>query len=268
MKLLDFHCHVFPGNIAKRATKAVADFYHTLHGRAAPTQSGSLEDVLLTQKEAGIDLTVLSSSATTPHQVRHINAFLARCAGESGCLALGTLHPDSDDLQGDIEHLISLGIRGIKFHPEMQKCPLDSPGMMKLVDRVDGRLPFLLHTGDSRFSCSNPEQLIPLLKAFPKTRFIGAHMGGFTQWEKAERLLPGRFENLWVDLSSTAVFVGDEALCRMIRAFGTDRVLFGTDFPMLHPKTEVQRFLRLPLTDKEREQIAWSNAAALLGIDT
>ncbi len=268
MRLLDIHCHVFPSGIARRATKAVADFYGVVQGREVADLSGSLECVLKTQQEAGICLSVLCSAATTPHQVRPINAFLARCVeeGHGRCLAFGTLHPDSDDIAGDIDHMISLGICGVKFHPEMQKCALDSVGMMNLVEAAEDRLPFLLHTGDKRFPYSNPEQLIPLLKAFPHTRFIGAHMGSFQVWGQGAACLPGRFDNLWVDLSSTAMYTGNAALHRMIRSFGAERVLFGTDFPMLEPKTEVRHFLELPLTQREREMIAWDNAAALLGL--
>ncbi len=268
MRILDIHCHVFPANIARRATKSVADFYGVVQGRDVADLDSSLQGVLEAQKEAGIELSVLCSAATTPHQVRPINAFLARCVEESQgrCLAFGTLHPDSDDIAGDIDHMVSLGICGVKFHPEMQKCALDSVGMMHLVEAAEDRLPFLLHTGDKRFAYSNPEQLIPLLKTFPHTRFIGAHMGSFHVWQQGEALLPGRFDNLWVDLSSTAMYAGEEALYRMIMKFGTERVLFGTDFPMLEPKIEVQHFLELPLTYRERERIAWDNAAELLGI--
>ena len=54
----------------------------------------------------------------------------------------------------------------------------------------------------------------------------------------------------------------------MIQAYGTDRVLFGTDFPMLSPREEVEIFRSLPLTDEERRRIGWDNGVELLGIDT
>lgn len=60
---------------------------------------------------------------------------------------------------------------------------------MKLYELVGGRVPFLLHTGDPRFSFSNPEQLIPALLAFPETTFVGAHMGGHTFWKEATKVL-------------------------------------------------------------------------------
>ncbi len=266
MRILDAHCHVFPDAIAVRGTEAVARFYE----KPAPPMVASLETVLETQQAAGIDLTILCTAATSPYQVRPINQFMAQCVELSGgrCLALGTLHPDSEDLAGDIDHLLSLGLLGIKLHPDMQGFALNAPKTMNLYATAGGRLPFLLHTGDRRFPYSNPEQLIPVLESFPETRFIGAHMADQIEPMKSAKLLAGKYPNLWVDLSSVHCFFGAELLYDVIQAYGTDRVLFGTDFPMLSPREEVEIFRSLPLTDEERRRIGWDNGVELLGIDT
>lgn len=268
MRFLDFHCHVYPHAIAEKASHAVAKFYEGQWGDHSVTQPCALQDVLHFQEEAGIEKSLICSAATVPHQVRHINEFLARKAEQSQgrCVAFGTLHPDSPDVAGDIEHLLSLGLRGVKLHPDMQQFALDSEGAMWLYELADGQLPFLLHTGDHRFPYSNPEQLIPVLEAFPKTTFIGAHMGGFSLWEEATEALAGKYENLYVDLSSSMFAFTPERMVELIRAYGADRVLFGTDFPMQHPKTEVEKFLALPLTEEEKRLIAWANGAKLLGL--
>ncbi len=63
---------------------------------------------------------------------------------------------------------------------------------------------------------------------------------------RPQRYWPGRYENLYVDISST-FFGGDpEEAVDMVRAYGAERVLFGTDFPMWCPKDEVRKFLALP----------------------
>ena len=265
MQILDFHCHVYPHAIAEKAAEAVAQFYQVHRGVEIPEQTASLDDVLQAQAEAGIARTVLCSAATVPHQVQHINEFLARKAAASGgrCLSFGTLHP-SPDPRGDVEHLLELGLHGVKLHPDMQRFALNDPKAMKLYELVGGRVPFLLHTGDYRFSFSNPEQLKPVLEAFPETTFVGAHMGGYTIWKEAARALAGRYDNLYVDISSTFFGVTREEAVSMVRAYGAERVLFGTDFPMWRPKDEVEKFLALPLTGREQQMIAWDNGAALL----
>lgn len=268
-KIFDFHCHVYPDSIAEKAAEAVAGFYRVERGKDVPAQSGTLQHVLDAQREAGITQTLICSAATVPQQVRHINEFLARCAKASGskCLAFGTLHPDSEDVEGDIAHLLSLGLLGVKLHPDMQQFALNEKRTMALFEKAAGRLPFLLHTGDCRFEASNPEQLRPVLEAFPETTFVGAHMAGYTIWQEATDALAGQYDNLYVDISSTMFAVSPENCAEMVRAYGADRVLFGTDFPMWTPKTEVEAFCNLPLSEEEKRLIAWDNAAKLLHLE-
>ena len=266
MKILDFHCHVYPHMIAEKAAEAVANFYQVQRGKDISDQGCALTDLLEAQAEAGIQLSVICSAATVAHQVQHINEFLARKAAQSQgrCISFGTLHPDSPDVAGDVAHLLELGLRGVKLHPDMQLFALNEDRVMNLYAAVNNRVPFLLHTGDKRFHHSNPQQLIPVLEAFPKTTFIGAHMGGYTMWQEAAKALAGRYENLYVDVSSTMFALSPMETVELIHAYGVDRVLFGTDFPMWRPKDEVERFLALPLTAAEKKQIAWDNGAKLL----
>ena len=122
----------------------------------------------------------------------------------------------------------------------------------------------LLHTGDARYQYSNPDQLIPVLEAFPETVFVGAHMCGYTIWDEAERALYGKYENLWADCSSTLYAMPPERAVALLRHFGTGRIMFGTDFPLWDPKTELARFLALPLTGAEQRAILFENAARFL----
>ena len=53
---------------------------------------------------------------------------------------------------------------------------------------------------------------------------------------------------------------------KLIRHYGADRFLFGSDYPMWDPVMELKRFSELDLTDDEKEQIAWKTAAELLRV--
>ena len=68
-----------------------------------------------------------------------------------------------------------------------------------------------------------------------------------------------------VDTSSSFYWLKPERALEIIRAFGADRVLFGTDYPMWNPAEELERFHRLLLTDEEEEKILCLNAGTLLG---
>jgi predicted TIM-barrel fold metal-dependent hydrolase len=52
----------------------------------------------------------------------------------------------------------------------------------------------------------------------------------------------------------------------LIMAYGTDKVLFGTDYPMWEPEIEFEKFMQIDLTEQEREDILYNNAAKLFNI--
>ena len=125
----------------------------------------------------------------------------------------------------------------------------------------------LLHTGDRRFDYSNPNRLLPVLERFPHLTVIGAHFGGYSVWQDATEMLAGH-ENLYVDCSSSLFAMSPEEGRRLVRAWGADRVLFGTDYPMWNPTEEVARVEALGLTEEENEQVFHRNAEKLFGFES
>ncbi len=259
----DAHCHIYPEKIAAKAAAATDAFYEMEKEVCA----GTTAELTALGTAAGVDHFVVQSVATTPKQVRSINAFIAAevAAGMGKFTGLGTLHPDSEDIKGDVEQIIELGLKGVKLHPDIQKFALDDPKCREIYALCEGRLPLLLHTGDKRYHYSNPQQLMPVLREFPDLTVVGAHFGGWSVWEEASEVLKG-LPNLWVDCSSTFYAVKDNnAILRMIHGYGAERVLFGTDYPMWVPEPELSRFFTLDLTDDERRLILSENAKTLWG---
>ena len=261
-KIIDAHCHVYPDKIARKASDSTSEFYHM-----PSLYDGKISTLLAEGGKASIEHFVIQSVATTPHQVSGINRFIAEtvAALPEKLTGLGTLHPDSEELERDIGELISLGLRGVKLHPDIQGVAIDDPRMHRIYSLCRGHLPILMHTGDFRFDYSNPNRMRPILDAYPDLTVIGAHFGGWSVWDAAERSLAG-YENLYVDCSSSLYALSPLRVRELIDAFGVDRVLFGTDYPMWEPEAEVAAFMALPLSGAEREAILFENAAALFDI--
>ena len=262
MKIIDTHCHVYPDKIAEKAAKATKTFYD-LPG----AHNGSVSTLLERGKAAGIDHFVINSVATTPAQVHAVNTFIAKEVqdGNGVFTGLGAFHPDSEDIEADVNEIIALGLKGIKIHPDIQRFTVDDPRAMRLYEIIEGKLPILIHTGDKRYDNSNPDRVKKVLEAFPKLQVIGAHLGGWSIWDEAGYELC-RYDNLTVDCSSSLYAITPDMAAKMIRLYGVDRVLFGTDYPLWDPKDEIERFMALPLTDDEREKILYKNASEFYNI--
>ena len=260
--IFDAHCHIYPDNLAPRAVGGIDAFYG---GLPVKPLDGTVNTLLETGRAAGILRFLVHSVATTPHQVVSINAFIARSVAQSGgaFVGFGALHPDSEDQEGDLRRLIALGLRGVKLHPDIQRFPADDPRAMAIYELcADAGLPVLLHAGDARFDYSNPNRVARVLKAFPGLKLIAAHLGGWSVWDDAVRVLPD-CSNLLVDASSCSRWLSPARMREIIRAYGANRVLFGTDYPMWDPSEELARFNAIPLTEEERQQVLWQNANRL-----
>lgn len=263
--VIDAHCHIYPDKIAVKAAGATDKFYD-VHSFADGT-------VGMLQREgakAGIDHFVVQSVATTPKQVSSINRFIAgSVANSAGRLTgLGTLHPESDDLQRDVEEIIALGLHGVKLHPDIQGFKIDDWRCLKIYELCEkAKLPILMHTGDSRYDNSNPNRLLPVLDIYTDLTVIGAHFGGWSLWEEASKQLCG-IPNLYVDCSSSFYWLPDDKVKEIIERYGTDRVLFGTDYPMWSPSEELRRFLSLGYSDEVSRQILSENAVKVFHIES
>lgn len=259
--IIDAHCHIYPDAIASRAVAGTGGFYGMPLFYAGTR--ASLDEA---HAKHGIDRAVIFSVATKPSQSAGINRFIAESVRASGgrYVGLGTVHPESEDLKGDIEHIIELGLCGVKLHPDIQHFKLDDYRCLKIYELCEGRLPVLLHCGDHRFDFSNPNRLRPILEIFEGLDVIGAHFGGWSVWEEAEDML-AEFPNFSVDTSSSLYALSPDKATEIIRKYGADRVMFATDFPMWEIGEELGRFDALPLTEEEREAILWRNAARRFG---
>lgn len=260
--IVDFHAHIFPAKIAEKASAGIGKFYDI-----DMRYVGSSETLLEKGGAAGVTHYVVHSVATTPAQVQSINTFIAQeCELHPEFIGFGTLHPDMEDLSAEVERIISLGLHGIKIHPDFQRFLLDEDRALPLYECIEGRLPLLVHTGDYRYEYSKPERMAHVIDMFPKLDVIAAHFGGWSEQNDAIKYLLER--RCWVDTCSSYGFLNNpEKIRELVHIWGSDRLLFGSDFPMWNHQDELDWVLALDVSEEELEQILHLNAERLLGLD-
>ena len=263
MEIIDAHAHIYPEKIAAKATSTIGVFYDIEMEMPAGTPERLLQD----GRAAGISRFVVHSVATTAHQVRSINDFIKRELDlHPEFIGFITLHQDlsEEEVFAEVDWAVENGFRGIKLHPDFQKFNIDDPTAEKFYRAAEGRLPILLHMGDDRYEYSKPYRLVNIAKRYPKVNFIAAHFGGYRCWDDAP-IYKG-LDNVYFDTCSSLPFISAERASELIDTFGADRFFFATDFPMWDAVGELERFNKIPLSDKEREQIFSGNIKRLLGL--
>lgn len=258
--IIDIHAHIFPDKIALKATDSIEKFYEIV----PMSGDGTVDTLLRLGDEAGVDKFVVHSVATTPAQVESINNFIINTvqAHPDRMIGFASIHPDYENIPAEVERIIAAGLKGIKIHPDFQKFLLDEDKAMPLYEAIEGRLPILVHTGDYRYEYSKPERMARVMDLFPKLDVIGAHFGGWSEWDDAARILADR--GIYVDCSSSLYALTPERAGELIKIYGADHVFFGSDYPMWTPGDELKKFNKIALTDEERELILHKNLERLL----
>lgn len=261
MRIIDFHSHVYPDAIAPKAAESIREFYHL--GDSA--MDGRVETLLEQGTKAGIDEFVILPVSMRPDCTRHINDFvIGEVAKQPRFYGYGTVHAAMDNITDEVQYIMDNGLRGLKMHPDSQVFDIDDERLFPVFEMTQGKLPIIFHMGDQRFDHSHPARLRRVLDLFPGLQVIAAHFGGYTMYDVAAEELKGK--DCFFDVSSSLMFMEEGIAEKYINNYGADRFVYGSDFPMWNPVKEVERFLRLKLTDDQKEQIAHITAEGILNI--
>lgn len=261
MKIIDFHTHIYPEAIAEKATKSIQQFYELEGGGTI----GKTDVLLERGRTAGIEKYVVLPVSIKADHTRHINEFLlGETQKHPEFIGFGTVHAEQNNIIEEGEFIFKNGLRGIKMHPDTQLFNIDDERLFPLYDYIGDRLIFMFHCGDKRYDYSSPARLCRVLDNFPRLRVVAAHFGGYSVWDKAAEYL--KDTDCMLDISSSLMLMDEEQRYKYINTYGADRLLYGTDFPLWDPVREVERFMKLKLTDSEREKIAYKNAERILNL--
>ncbi|MBQ3106015.1 MAG: amidohydrolase family protein [Eggerthellaceae bacterium] len=260
MPVIDVHAHVYPDKIAERASQSVGDFYNV-----PMAKPGSVQAYLEAVENSPITHSVIHSVAVKPSNVESINDFIAStCQANPRFIGFATLHQDYENPEAEIGRAISLGLKGIKLHPDTQGVNMDDPRLMRIYEIVEGRLPIIFHCGDYRYDFSHPRRLKNILHTFPKLVVDAAHFGGWSVFDLALEYLED--ENCFLDMSSSMSFLGPRRTKELCEAYGSHRILFGSDFPMWNPASEYELFTALDFTQDQLADMLHRSAERFLGI--
>jgi predicted TIM-barrel fold metal-dependent hydrolase len=259
LKIFDFHTHAYPEKIAEKAVEFLNSYY-----RVTCLGDGTIKDLLKSAEAADIEYILVHAVATKPSQVENINTWISEQINDK-IIGFGTIHPQYDNILPELERIKQLGLRGIKLHPDFQEFYANDPSMDIIYSNIEGKLPVLIHAGDENNDYSSPRRIADVHARYPKLTIIAAHLGGYSQWDEAQKYLIGK--NLYIDTSSALWAMPPEKAVSIIRAHGAHKTLFGTDYPLANHSEELKRFYSLEFTEEERRLILFENAKKLLKLD-
>ncbi len=264
--VIDFHTHIFPDKIAEKTIAALEE-----KAKIKASTNGTLEGLLASMEQKGVDISVVLPVVTKPSQIESINMYAKSvCDNYQGKLiSFGGIHPDCENYKKELEHIKALGLKGIKIHPDYQQVMIDDVRYMNIIEYanelgliiithagIDIGLPEIVH-------CP-PDKMRKVLDKLKPEKMVVAHFGGWKQWEEVYEYLAG--ENVYLDTAFTFGFISQEVFMKIVQKHDDNKILFATDCPWSHPDKDIELLKYMPISDDIKEKIFSENAKKLLGI--
>jgi predicted TIM-barrel fold metal-dependent hydrolase len=277
---LDVHVHIEiddAGNLAlPPALAEAASAYFT--SDAAPTLD-AIADLYRDLSMAAVVFTVDARTGLGHPPLD--SAEIARGAARNAdvLIPFGSVDPRSGAAAVELARRLAEdnGVRGFKLHPTVQGFdPSDEAYYPLYAEFSRLGLPMLVHTGQTgigagtrggggfRLGYSNPMLLDVVAADFPDLDIVFAHPS--VPWQDEAISIATHKTNVWIDLSGWSPKYFPENLVRAARSYLQDRVLFGSDFPMLHPTRWRDDFAAHGFDEKVTRKILRDNAIRLLGL--
>jgi predicted TIM-barrel fold metal-dependent hydrolase len=169
------------------------------------------------------------------------------------------------------------GVRGFKFHPSVQAfLPNDRLAYPLYEVIAAAGLPALFHTGQAgsgsgqrggggiRLAYSNPMHLDDVAVDFPDMPIVLAHPS--FPWQEEALAVALHKPQVYIDLSGWSPQYFPPILVQYANTLLKDKVLFGTDFPVLTPERWMDDLAKISIRDEVRPGLFKHNAARLLGL--
>ena len=257
--VIDVHNHINPDRIAEAVMKVMRSSGMTLFG------SVTIGGLRSSMERAGIDGAIVFCLAEKPSVVKPANDFLISVCDNKRLIGLGTIHPDYEDYKEEIRRLRENSIKGVKFNSLIQNFYPDDEKLFHIYEELGDDMIAFIHGGGPQ---ATPQRLARVLDGFPQMKVVIPHFGGQHDLEEAKRHIVGR--NVYLDTSwpPRVADLPPETVADIIKSHGSDKVLFGSDYPTADPKVEIEYIRSLPISDDEKERILWRNAKELFGFES
>ncbi|MGM9970477.1 MAG: amidohydrolase family protein [Anaeroplasma sp.] len=274
--IIDFHTHIFPDNVAIKAVPLLEQ-----KANVNAYTNGTLDDLLLKTKEAGIDYSLALPVVTSAKQTKSINDFAIMINSKNiNVISFGGIHPDYQDYEEELVRLKNNNIKGIKLHPQYQNCFIDDERYIKIIDKAfELNLIVIIHAGIDigipGETMATPDRINKLSNSLKnKGVLVLAHMGSWKMWDSVYEKLLGK--NYYID---TAFSLGDvmqgnelvelmnqEEIIKFINKHGSDKILFATDSPWAEQKKYINFIKNLNIDEAAKNNILGLNAKKLLNL--
>lgn len=276
--IIDFHTHIFPSQIEEKRDEYIKrdpcfkELYSNPKAKLA-----SAEDLINSMDDDGIDVSVALNVGWSDHELCvETNDYLMEAVSKYPKRIIGfcAIQPLAQDKAiAELERCAKGGLKGIgELRPDTQGYDMGNVEIMAPIAEVAQKYDMIVlphssepvgHIYDGKGDIS-PKMLYRFISNFPELKVVCAHWGGglpfYTLMPEVKKVLG----NTYFDTAASPYLYGNDIFAIISQIAGTDKILFGSDFPLIKQRRIVKDVQSLDLSDQAKKAILGENARSLL----
>jgi predicted TIM-barrel fold metal-dependent hydrolase len=279
--IIDFHTHIFPSWLRERRDEYIKrDPCFSLLYSQPQARMATAEELLASMDEAGIGLSVVLNASWVDHDLCvKTNDYILDSVSRYPTRLVGfcAIQPRAGDAAiAELDRCVKAGAKGIgELRSDVQGFNLaDERTMKPLVDTaLKHDLIFLTHSSEpvgheySGKGSITPDVLYSFITTFPNLKIVCAHWGGGLPFYALMPEVAKALANVFFDTAATVFLYKPEIFKQMSHVIGSDKILFGTDYPLMHQNRVLAQIQSSQLPEEDKARILGANAQKLLNLD-
>ncbi|MFC1932068.1 amidohydrolase family protein [Chloroflexota bacterium] len=278
--IIDFHTHIFPPRIKKNRSKYIdSDACFAILYSSTDAKLATADELIASMDKDGVDMSVVLNYGWTTHELCvETNDYILESIARYPKRLIGfcTVQPRSFKASLDeIERCAKGGVRGVgEMRPDMQLLDMRDDEVMKPFIEVITKHNLILLTHASEpvgheypgKGGITPDILYPLITNFPDLALVCAHWGGGLPFYALMPEVKKAMSNVFFDTAASPFLYSPQIYNQVIQLVGADKILFGSDYPLLAQSRLLKEIKSLDLPEEAERLILSGNAQRLLGI--
>jgi predicted TIM-barrel fold metal-dependent hydrolase len=278
--IIDFHTHIFPPQIQRNRSKYIeSDPCFSILYSQKEAKLTTADELIASMDKAEIDISVILNIGWTTHELcvetndyilesiaRYPNRLIGFCA----------IQPRSIEAAiAEVERCAKAGVKGIgELRPDVQFFDLNDAEMLEPLIEVISKHELIMLTHASEpvghqypgKGNITPDVLYPLITSFPHLTIVCAHWGGGLPFYALMPEVKRAMSNVFFDTAASPFLYSPQIYNQVIKIAGDDKILFGSDYPLLAQSRLVREINSLELSAETKNLILSGNAQRLLHI--
>ena len=278
--IIDFHAHIFPDSVRNNRTPYLerdATFEHLYSDPRARLSSAEL--LIERMDRDGVDMAVTLGMGWQVHEFAvEANDYILESAKAfpDRLVPFCTVNPVLGDVAvRELERCADLGARGIgELHSYAQGYRLDDERVMRpfMEAAIARDLIVLTHSSEpvghvyAGKGTVTPDELCRFIETYPEAKIVCAHWGGGLPFYALMPEVSEALRNVYFDSAASPFLYIPDVFSNAVNLVGADKVLFGTDYPLISQKRLLDQVERQGLEDEVKAAVLGGNAQKLLSL--